>query len=65
MSNIKCTTLSYCINCREEGVTIPSEQDILMPRDRILVLISEDSEQEDLSDSLGIQKLQVKEILKG
>ena len=41
---------------REEGVTIPSEQDILMLRDRILVLISEDSELEDLSDSLGIPK---------
>ena len=37
-------------------MTIPSEQDILMPRDRILVLISEDSELEDLSDSLGIPK---------
>ena len=36
-----------------------------MPRDRILVLISEDSELEDLSDSLGIPKeITSEEVLK-
>ena len=41
---------------REEGVTIPSDSDILMPRDRILILLTESSELEELSDSLGIPK---------
>ncbi len=41
---------------REEGVIIPSSTDTLMPRDRILVLLSEYSELESLSDSLGIPK---------
>ena len=41
---------------REEGVLLPSEKDVLMPRDRILILLSESSELEELSDSLGIPK---------
>ena len=41
---------------REEGVIIPTDKDTLMPRDRILVLLSEYSELEALSDSLGIPK---------
>ena len=41
---------------REEGVIIPTSEDTLMPRDRILVLLSEYSELEALSDSLGIPK---------
>ena len=41
---------------REEGVKIPSDSDILMPRDRILILLSEYSELDDLSDALGIPK---------
>ena len=41
---------------REEGVKIPDNNDILMPRDRILILLSEYSELDDLSDALGIPK---------
>ena len=41
---------------REEGVIIPTSSDTLMPRDRILVLLSEYSELEALSDALGIPK---------
>ena len=41
---------------REEGVRIPNNTDILMPRDRILILLSEYSELDDLSDALGIPK---------
>ena len=57
LSNIKLPPhCRIALIAREEGVTIPSEQDILMPRDRILVLLSENSELEELSDSLGIPK---------
>ena len=41
---------------REEGVIIPTSSDTLMPRDRILVLLSEYSELEALSEALGIPK---------
>jgi trk system potassium uptake protein TrkA len=41
---------------REEGVIIPKDNDILMPRDRILILLSEYSELDLLSDALGIPK---------
>ncbi len=41
---------------REEGVIIPTENDTLMPRDRILILLSEYSELDSLSDALGIPK---------
>ena len=41
---------------REEGVIIPKDTDTLMPRDRILILLSEYSELDDLSDALGIPK---------
>ena len=41
---------------REEGVIIPAPSDTLMPRDMILVLLSEYSELEALSDVLGIPK---------
>jgi len=41
---------------REEGVIIPRDNDTLMPRDRILILLSEYSELDDLSDALGIPK---------
>ena len=41
---------------REEGVIIPKDNDTLMPRDRILILLSEYSELDDLSDALGIPK---------
>ena len=41
---------------REEGVIIPTPSDTLMPRDMILVLLSEYSELEALSDVLGIPK---------
>ena len=57
LSNIKLPPhCRIALIAREEGVTIPSEQDILMPRDRILILLSEHSELEELSDSLGIPK---------
>ena len=57
LSNIKLPPhCRIALIAREEGVTIPSEQDILMPRDRILILLSENSELEELSDSLGIPK---------
>ena len=57
LSNIKLPP--HCrivLIAREEGVTIPSESDILMPRDRILILLTNSSELEELSDSLGIPK---------
>ncbi len=57
LSNIKLPP--HCrivLIAREEGVTIPSESDILMPRDRILILLTNLSELEELSDSLGIPK---------
>ena len=57
LSNIKLPP--HCrivLIAREEGVTIPSESDILMPRDRILILLTKSSELEELSDSLGIPK---------
>ena len=57
LSNIKIPP--HCrivLIAREEGVLIPSEKDVLMPRDRILILLSEHSELEKLSDSLGIPK---------
>ena len=41
---------------REEGVIIPKDADTLMPRDRILILLSEYSELDELSDALGIPK---------
>jgi trk system potassium uptake protein TrkA len=41
---------------REEGVIIPKDTDILMPRDRLLILLSEYSELDLLSDILGIPK---------
>jgi trk system potassium uptake protein TrkA len=41
---------------REEGVIIPKDSDTLMPRDRILILLSEYSELDDLSDALGLPK---------
>jgi trk system potassium uptake protein TrkA len=41
---------------REEGVIIPKDTDILMPRDRLLILLSEYSELDLLSDALGIPK---------
>ena len=41
---------------REEGVLIPTVNDTLMPRDRIMILLSEDSELDSLSDALGIPK---------
>ena len=41
---------------REEGVIIPTANDTLMPRDRILILLSEYSELDSLSDALGIPK---------
>jgi len=41
---------------REEGVIIPTVNDTLMPRDRILILLSEYSELDSLSDALGIPK---------
>ena len=50
------SALSNSSNAREEGVRIPDNTDILMPRDRILILLSEYSELDDLSDALGIPK---------
>ena len=50
---------SHCrivLIAREEGVIIPRDNDTLMPRDRILILLSEYSELDDLSDALGIPK---------
>ena len=41
---------------REEGVIIPKDTDVLMPRDRLLILLSEYSELDLLSDALGIPK---------
>lgn len=41
---------------REEGVIIPKDTDILMPRDRLLILLSEYSELDLLTDALGIPK---------
>jgi trk system potassium uptake protein TrkA len=41
---------------REEGAIIPKDTDILMPRDRLLILLSEYSELDLLSDALGIPK---------
>ena len=35
---------------------IPTVNDTLMPRDRIMILLSEDSELDSLSDALGIPK---------
>ena len=41
---------------REEGVIIPTDKDTLMPRDRILILLSEYNELDHLSEILGIPK---------
>jgi trk system potassium uptake protein TrkA len=41
---------------RDEGVLIPHSEDVLLPRDRLLVLLSDVHELEELSESLGAPK---------
>ena len=41
---------------RDEGVLIPQSEEVLLPRDRLLVLLSDVHELEELSESLGAPK---------
>lgn len=41
---------------RDEGVIIPRSEEVLLPRDRLLVLLSDVHELEELSESLGVPK---------
>ena len=41
---------------RDEGIIIPRSEEVLLPRDRLLVLLSDVHELEELSESLGAPK---------